>query len=219
MNPWRAYIRCSNVFWFDELFLFRKTSRSASQQGFSRKTDAVKKGSEGIAVIDIHEVSSDSCSSHGITSNNCGSKAVANNEIINKNENDPSLEDLSVSYQNVAVSSSTKKAVLSTVEEDANEVDFLALTEQNMDSMISKKRKVKNVVAGSSAAADHYNADESSTEMLKTLDRDRETNLENAISHNSVNKEKDGLNQVGGTMNHMVIAVRIFSSNRFKKKN
>ncbi|XP_020576938.1 uncharacterized protein LOC110022379 isoform X2 [Phalaenopsis equestris] len=187
-------------------WLSRKTSHSASQHILSQKTAAAKKGSEGIVVIDVHEVSRDSGWSHGNTNNNCSSKA----KIISKNENHPLMEDLSIRSQN-AGSSSTKMAVLSTVKEEGNEGGFVAFTGQIRDSVMSKKRKAKNVLG--SSVTPHYNAGDSSTENLMTLKRDQENSTENAISPNTVIKAKYGLNQVGGTMNNMIVALKSDNNN------
>ncbi|XP_028547931.1 uncharacterized protein LOC110113969 isoform X2 [Dendrobium catenatum] len=182
-----------------------KTSHSALQHIPRQKTDLVNKGSEGVLVIDIHEVSDDSGWSQG-NMNNC-SKASTNTEIIGSFKNYPSLGESSVRSQNAAFTFVTEKPVLSTVKEEATVDDFPALTKQNWDTLMSKKRKLNNSLAGSSGTAHQYNADDSFNENLKKLDGDWETNLENAISHNSVKEAKNDLNQAGGTMNNMIVAL------------
>ncbi|KAI0491301.1 hypothetical protein KFK09_025561 [Dendrobium nobile] len=182
-----------------------KTSHNALQHIPRQKTDLVNKGSEGVLVIDIHEVSDDSGWNQG-NMNNC-SKASTNTEIIGSCKNYPSLGDSSVRSQNTAFTSVTEKPVLSTVKEEATVDDFPALTKQNWDTLMCKKRKLNNSLAGSSGTAHQYNADDSVNENLKKLDGDWETNLENAISHNSVKEAKNDLNQAGGTMNNMIVAL------------
>ncbi|XP_020576942.1 uncharacterized protein LOC110022379 isoform X6 [Phalaenopsis equestris] len=82
---------------------------------------------------------------------------------------------------------------------------------QIRDSVMSKKRKAKNVLG--SSVTPHYNAGDSSTENLMTLKRDQENSTENAISPNTVIKAKYGLNQVGGTMNNMIVALKSDNNN------
>ncbi|KAK8938859.1 hypothetical protein KSP39_PZI011267 [Platanthera zijinensis] len=160
----------------------------------SRMTaDVDKKRSERIP-IENNKISDDSGQKHGKMSNNCSSKSSIKNGVISKNGE---------KSQNAAINSLTKE-VLPTVKGGAKEHDSPAL-KQNMNMVINKKRKVNDVLIGSSEAA-HQKVNDLSTEHnLKMLVGERETNSGNAISHNSVDDVENRLNQVGEGVKDMMV--------------